>query len=123
MIDRTQFIVELRNFSSAERPVTARALFNKHGRPGEKVEDYQRTIARFAREIQTEQFELSFLSKPQKLIFSCNEGYYVAKTRQEAEKGLRYYQEKLYEMLKQRSKLKKVINLTYPEEAQTTMFQ
>lgn len=123
MITEAQFMVELINFSSGDRPITARAMYTKYATGKEKLEDYQRTIAKYARKIQKDQFKLSPLSKPEKLVFSSNEGYYIAKNRKEADDGLNYYTAKILEMLRQRRKIKIIIQKTYPEPEQTSMFQ
>ena len=99
-------------------------MFEKYGKQNEKLEDYQRMIAKYARELQADQLSQYSvgLSKPKGLIFSCNGGYYVARNRDEAIKGRSYYDKKLIDMFKNRRVMKKLIDKAFPESEQTNLF-
>ena len=122
MITKEEFIIQIINFGTETNPVTARTLFNKFHQPAEKIEDYQRVCAKYAREIIQSQFEMKDLVQRKKIILSSNGGYYVATTRTEALRGLHYYESKILPMLTFRHRMKKTIDDTFPEKEQTDLF-
>lgn len=121
MIDKSNLIVQLLNFASINNPMTARDLYIKFKQPGETLDDYQRQIARMVREIQEEQERNASLSKPNRLIFSSNGGYYIALNRREAEQGFTYYKKKVDDMLVKMNHQKRLIDKVFPLPEQSEL--
>ena len=122
MIKKHQLIYELKNFASHDRPLSAKALYEKYKEPNQTELQFKRKLAGMVKEIQDEQLTNSSISKPTGIIVSSNNGYYIAQNREQAELGADYYKQKVVDMQKRLSSLMQLINKTFPEPEQTKMF-
>ncbi|MBK7106669.1 MAG: hypothetical protein IPH62_15450 [Ignavibacteriae bacterium] len=116
MITKEKLLFELINYSSIDKPLDAAYFFNKFKLPGEGLSDYSRRIAIIVREIQNDQIYYSLINNPFYLVFSSGNGYYIAKNREDAEKGLNFYSERAKSILALTGKIDKMINLAFPLE-------
>jgi len=123
MITKIQLLIELINFSSFDKPISSRDLFNKYRQPNETLIDYHRKVALLVRELQDDQIIQSGLNQPKKLVFSFSNGYYLTQNREEALGGLEYYIKPGKQIMERGGELLKLIDRTYPEPEQQALFQ
>lgn len=119
MITKQLLLYELKNFASYQKPATAKSLYEKYREPNQTELQFKRKLASIVKQIQDEQLTNLSISPPTGIIVSSNEGYYIARNREQAEYGVNFYREKVTDMQKRLNSLTQLINKTFPEPEQT----
>ncbi|MEN8193925.1 MAG: hypothetical protein ABFS12_13970 [Bacteroidota bacterium] len=121
MIDKDVLLSQLVTFSCFDRPLDARYFYDRYHSKDESILDYKRNVAKLIREIQNDQFYLQKIDKPFYLVFSCNEGYFIARNRGEALIGKEFYFKRARQIIEYTKKLENLINNVFPEPEQTSL--
>jgi len=94
-LTKETILYELRTFSSDDKPLKSTVHFYpKYKHEDESEHNFQRRLTLLMRELQDEEFAKSLLGKPFVFICTCNDGFYIAKTKKGMSRGIKFYRAK-----------------------------
>lgn len=102
--------------ATINNPVDARTMWaewNVNGKHSISIEGWQRIVTKIIENYQHEQLERAERGEKFNLILSSPNGYYCSKNKEDAIKGILFYQKRFEPMFKRRKLLKNLIKKKY----------
>ena len=117
MMTKEKVLADLLNYSSYDSPLNNCYFFKKY-QSGSTLNrsQFDRELERLMNELKCDQIDAESLSKPFYLIYENEEGYYVAKNRDEALLGSNYQLSQVKSEITVSSNFIKMIGRAFPEE-------
>lgn len=94
-LTKESMLYELKTYSSDNTPLKSTLHFYpRYKKENENEHNFQRRLTLLAREIQDREFAKSLIDEPFLFVCTCNDGFYIAKTKKGMIRGIRFYRAK-----------------------------
>jgi len=123
MLTKYDILFLLESYSSFEHPMSAKALLRQSGISMSQTA-FQRQLAKIIKdEIWVEEFQKMQRREDYSIPLATDRGYYIARTRGEAVAGINFYVSRVFPVLENRTRLKRMLDRKFPVEEIQTEFE